>query len=429
MRPEADAAVEQWLGWLETLHPAEIEFGLERTAAVADRLGLHDSTVPIITVAGTNGKGSVCAFLEAILAAAGWRVGRYTSPHLERYHERVRAAGEEIDDVALRASFAAVDEARGEIPLTFFEFGTLAAVQHFRTTGVDVMVLETGLGGRLDATNVFAADVAVVTSIGVDHAEWLGTERNGIAREKAGIARAGRPLVVAEPDLPSAWDEIVAATAAAEIRQGRDYSAHLEADGETWCWRQRNHVRAGLPLPALAGGYQIANAATAVTALTALRGVPPDPAALAAGLRWAHVPGRFEVLSMGADTSVEAILDVGHNPQAAAMLAQSLRERAVTGRTLGLIGVQADKDIDGIVTALADVIDAWYCLALPPPRGRDAGSLAARVRAGVGADVVVHECDNPQVAANVVRGAAASGDRVVVTGSFSTVARMRGHFL
>lgn len=425
MRPGADAAVSQWLDWLETLHPAEIELGLERTAAVADRLGLRDAAVPIITVAGTNGKGSVCAFLEAILAAAGWRVGLYTSPHLERFHERVRAAGNEIDDTALRASLAAVDAAREETPLTFFEFTTLAAVQHFRATDVDVMVLETGLGGRLDATNVFAADVAVISSIGVDHAEWLGTDRNDIAREKAGIARAGRPLVVAEADLPTAWDDIVAATAAAEIRQGRDYSAQLEAGGETWCWRQRNHVRHGLPMPVLAGGYQLANAAAAVTALTALRGVPPEPAALAAGLRWAHVPARFEILP----GSVETILDVGHNPQAAAALARSLRERGGAGRTLGLIGVQADKDVEGIVAALADVFDAWYCVTLPPPRGRDAASLAAHVRAAIAPDVAVQAYDEPVMAAEAVRAAAAVGDRVVVTGSFSTVARMRGHFL
>lgn len=425
MRPQPDAAIDEWLDWLATLHPHEIELGLERTADVAARLGLLESAAPVITVAGTNGKGSVCAFLEAMLAVSGCRVGLYTSPHLVRYHERVRIAGREIDDVGLRTSLTRVDDARGDIPLTFFEFGTLAALERFRAAAVDVIVLETGLGGRLDATNVIDADVAVITSIGVDHAEWLGSDRRAVAYEKAGIARRGRPLVMADPDPPAGWAEIVARTGALETRRERDYGHAWCRDGAEWSWWMGGRSLEALPPPALAGGYQVDNAATALAALHVPGAPAPSDAGIRAGLRRARVPGRFEVMP----GDVEIILDVGHNPQAAATLARSLAERPPAGRTLCVIAVYADKDVAGIVAALGGLVDEWFCAPLPAPRGLAAALLAGHIADQVTTGSPAWCCTSPEAALERARAVAAAGDRIVVTGSFATVARTRGHFL
>lgn len=437
MQPSVATPVDEWLDWLNTLHPAEIDLGLERTAHIAERMGLLQDPPPIITVAGTNGKGSVCAFAEALLLAQGHRVGLYTSPHLDRYNERVRVAGGDIDDATLLAGFSSVEAARADTPLTFFEFGTLAAMACFRACGVDVIVLETGLGGRLDATNVFAADVAVVTSIGLDHAEWLGTDRDAIAREKAGIARANHPLIMADPDPPPAWAEIVEATGAHELRHGRDYTLDAdpgERDGEghgcadTWHWSMGPHDHPRLPRPALVGGYQLANAAAALAAVTALQGTPPGRDVVEAGLTSAHVAGRFEIFHLPGMPEVEVILDVGHNPQAAATLAQGLKDRPCRGRTLALFGMYGDKDAGGVIAALDACVDVWFCATLPPPRGLSATDLASR--SGLAADQrLCRCCADPVAALSCASAEAVAGDRLVIGGSFATVAQVRRHFL
>lgn len=429
------APVDAWLDWLATLNPAEIELGLERTAAVARHMGLLQDLPPIITVAGTNGKGSVCAFIEALLQAEGDRVGLYTSPHLERYNERVRVAGESVDDDALCASFTAVEAARGDTPLTFFEFGTLAAMACFRALNVDVIVLETGLGGRLDATNVFAADVAVITSIGLDHAEWLGPDRDAIAREKAGIARADRPLIMADPAPPASWPAIVAAIGARELRGGREYRFDRgdDAPANTWCWSMGEHEIAALQPPGLVGGYQLGNAAAALAAVTVLRGAPPSRAAANAALAAAHVPGRFEILALPSRglpdaPEVEVILDVGHNPQAAAALADGLARRACSGRTLAVFGMYADKDVSGVIAALDGCVNAWFCATLLPPRGLAAVDLAWRGGL-VRRNRIWHDCTDPTTALARACVEARAGDRLIIGGSFATVAHVRRHFL
>ena len=413
----------QWLDRLETLHPAEIELGLERVAEVAARMGVDRPGVPVFTVAGTNGKGSVCALLEAVLTADGHRVACYTSPHLKRFNERIRVAGHEIDDAALCRAFAEVDGARGDIPLTAFEFATLAALEHFRAAGPDVLVLEVGLGGRLDATNVIAADVAVVTSVGLDHAEWLGSDLDGIAREKAGIARAGRPLVYGGATTPAGLRSMVDERGAELVARGAAFDARRAAGDETWEWIGRGQSRSGLPVPALVSGYPLDNAACALAALEAA-GLLPDDAALASGLRAAVVPGRFELRALD---GIEVILDVAHNPAAAAALAAALAARPCRGRTLAVLGMYRDKDAAGVVAALAGAVDAWFTVGLTGTRGRDGDSLAETVRAA-GARVAATAAD-PVAGGRAARAAAGPGDRILILGSFATVAEVDALFL
>lgn len=411
-------ALADWLEWLERLHPRAIDLGLERVGRVARALGVDRPRVPVLTVAGTNGKGSVCAMLEAILAAEGVRVGVYTSPHLRRFNERVRIAGEHATDGALCEAFARVERARAETSLTAFEFATLAALDLFARAGVDCLVLEVGLGGRLDATNIVDPDVAIVTSVGLDHAEWLGSDLDAIAREKAGIARAGRPLVCGEAAPPAGLLEAAAALGARVVRPGAGFGFARAADG-TWRWRSADAAWEALPPPALEGGYQVGNAATALAALVAA-GYRPARDALAAGLRGARVPGRFEVRA----GAVETVLDVAHNPAAAAMLGATLAARPCRGRTLAVLAMYADKDAAGVVATLSAVIDAWLVAGLPGPRGRPAGELERTVSAA-GA-TVVHAAAEPLAAYHRARALARPGDRIVVAGSFAAVAAIDG---
>jgi dihydrofolate synthase/folylpolyglutamate synthase len=406
-----------WLAWLEQLHPSAMELGLDRIGRVAARLGVDAPQVPVITVAGTNGKGSVCALAEAILGAGGYRVGCYTSPHLARFNERVRVAGEQVSDARLCTAFSAVDAARGDTRLTFFEFTTLGALAVFRALQVDVLVLEVGLGGRLDATNVVAPDAAVVTSIGVDHAEWLGADRDAIAHEKAGIARRGRPLVSGSTDAPAGL-EAAAQASGADLRT-RPADFDEEAHTDDWDWHGAGHAYSGLPRPAVMAGYQLENAATALMALAAA-GCLPSQKAVATGLRAAHVPGRLERWS-GADP--ETLLDVAHNPDAAAALAQTLAARPAAGRTLAVLGMYHDKDVAGVVAALTEAVDTWVAVGLPPPRGRTANGLAAAMAA---ADVMpAAEAPDPQSGWRLACARASPGDRIVVLGSFATVAHIK----
>ena len=407
--------LEDWLRWQETLHPRTIELGLERVRTVLRRLRSDAPPFAVITVGGTNGKGSCVAFLDAILRAAGYRVGAYVSPHLLRYNERIRVDGVEASDEALCQTFARIDAARGDISLTYFEFGTLAALERFREAGVEVAVLEVGLGGRLDAVNVVDADAALVTSIALDHTDWLGPDRDSIGYEKAGIFRASRPAICADPDPPPRLLEHARALGARLRRVGVDYD--FSRVGATWRWQSDAARVAELPLPTLAGEQQLSNAAAALMTLTSLRDrLPVDAAAIRAGLTQAWLPGRFQIVP----GPVEWILDVAHNPAAAAVLAHHLSHRACVGRTRAVLGLLADKDADGVIQALAGVVDEWRPVTLAGARGRTSADLAARLRsAGIQA---VSPHDDVASAWQAARADAEAGDRIVALGSFHVVA-------
>nr|WP_255699145.1 bifunctional tetrahydrofolate synthase/dihydrofolate synthase [Luteimonas sp. Y-2-2-4F] len=406
----------EWLAELERRHPAGIALGLERVGAVHARLGIGAPARRAIVVGGTNGKGSTVAFLEAIARAQGWRVGAYTSPHLLRYNERVRLDGREAGDDALVEAFEAVEAARGDVALTYFETGTLAALWLFARAGLDLAVLEVGLGGRLDAVNLVDADVAAITTIDLDHQDWLGGDREAIGREKAGIARAWRPLVIGDEDPPSSLLGHAYRIGAPAIRYGSDFFAE-PLDAQRWRWRELG-CELELPRPRLAGAVQLRNAAVAIAALRAL---PEDVAseAIVAGIAAARLPGRLQRLDAG---GVEVLVDVGHNPQAARALAAALAERPAAGRTVALYAALADKDAAGVAAALQDAVDDWRLAGLADagPRSRDADALAAALAGTAAAGAPRH--------ASVAEGleaalrAARPGDRVLVFGSFHTAA-------
>lgn len=409
-----------WLAYLETLHPRAIAMGLDRVRSVLARL---DAVVdcPVVTVTGTNGKGSTSAMIEAAMRAAGWRTGLYASPHLMRYNERVRIAGQEATDEALVAAFDAVEEARtsGEspVPLTYFEFGTLAALRLFAKSSPDVLILEVGLGGRLDAVNAIDADVAVVTSVDLDHQDYLGDTREAIGREKAGIFRAGRVAICGDPDPPRSLLDEAARVGARLYVAGRDFTA--TAEGAQWRYRGPGSERFGLPHPALRGAYQIGNAACAVAAIDALRDrLPVSAGALRDGLVGVELPGRFQVLP-GRPTRV---LDVAHNPHAARALAACLASMGYHAQTHAVLGMLADKDVDGVVAAMKGQVDRWTVAPLPGPRGASAETLfASLARAGVPPAAVRTAPDVASAWRSAV-DAAGEADRIVAFGSFLTVA-------
>lgn len=411
----ARRSLAEWLRWQETLNPAEIQLGLERVAEVAGRMAWPARRFFLFTVGGTNGKGSAVALLEATLGAADYRTGAYTSPHLQRYNERVRVGGEEASDETLCRAFERVEHARGHVPLTYFEFGTLAAMDVFHEAGCEAVILEVGLGGRLDAVNVFDADVALVMSLAVDHTDWLGPDREAIGREKAGIFRPGAAAVCGDPDPPRSLRQVARALGARLYVLGEDYQFVPVADG--WRWQQGGRTLAGLPRPLLKGAFQLRNAATVLMALRLAQPHLPVPdEAIRAGLRRASLAGRLQILQ----GPVERILDVAHNPEAARELAGFLGERPCAGRTHGVLAMLADKDVQGVVGELAGQVHRWHVAGLEAPRAAGAVQLADAVRA------VLPEGDlqiYPHVPA-AYRGALAqadSGDRVVVCGSFYTV--------
>jgi len=405
-----------WLAYLETLHPKAISLGLERVRAVHDRLALAPAC-PVVTVTGTNGKGSTSAFLERMLSAGGYRVGLYTSPHLLRYNERVRIAGAEATDAELTAAFAAVEAVRQDIPLTYFEFGTLAALWLFARVQTDALVLEVGLGGRLDAVNIVDADVAVVTTIAIDHTDYLGLTREDIGREKAGIFRTGRVAVCADPDPPTALVDHARAIGAVLLRIGVDFG--FVAGEMQWRYFGPGGARHGLPYPALRGRYQLVNAAAALTALDALRArLPVDMGAVRDALVSIELPGRFQVLPGRPVT----VLDVAHNVQAARALADTVAAMGFHPQTLAVFGIMADKDIDAVIAALKPRVDQWLVATLPPPRGATALQLRRRLeQAGVAPDAI-RTFDDAGAAYRAAREIAAEADRIIVFGSFLTVA-------
>lgn len=405
-----------WLEYLETLHPKVIALGLERVRAVYERLAVAPAC-PIVTVTGTNGKGSTSAFVERMLSAGGYRIGLYASPHLLRYNERVRIAGRDADDASLCAAFTAVEAVRQDTPLTYFEFGTLAALWLFAHARLDALVLEVGLGGRLDAVNIVDADVAIVTTIAIDHTDYLGTTREDIAREKAGIFRAGRVAICADRDPPTALVGQAQAIGARLLRLGVEFG--YVAQGKQWRYFGPGGTRNGLPYPALRGSYQLANAAAALTALDALRErLPVSMGAVREALVSIELPGRFQVLPGRPVT----ILDVAHNEQAARALAADIAAMGFHPQTWAVFGIMADKEIDAVIAALKPRVDRWLIATLPQPRGATSTLVRARLEAaGVAADAIL-TFDDPGAAYRAATEKAAEADRIIVFGSFLTVA-------
>lgn len=403
-----------WLAYIEQQHPQNIAMGLERVREVAARLQIEAPAKHVIVVGGTNGKGSTVAFIEAIGRAAGWKVGTYTSPHLLRYNERVRIDGVEASEAQLVAAFVAVEAARGDTALTYFEFGTLAALWLLQQSALELAVLEIGLGGRLDAVNIIDADVAVITTVDIDHTDWLGEDREAIGAEKAGIIRGWKPVVLGEIDPPSSVLRRAYQLGANAIRAGSDYF-HEPIDAQHWRWRDVAQTLE-LPMPALQAPVQLANAAAAIAALQALP-VEVPATAWAQGVADAQLPGRLQRV---ASDGVELMLDVGHNPQAARALAQALGTATPAGTTVALYAALADKDVRGVVEALTGCVDQWALAGLEGARGQSAEALRARLQGTAAAQAACH--GDVAGALHAVLAEAQPGDRVLVFGSFHTVA-------
>jgi dihydrofolate synthase/folylpolyglutamate synthase len=405
-----------WLAWQDTLHPEKIDLGLERVAAVAERLQLLQPDFGVITVAGTNGKGSSVALLEAVLLAAGYRTGCYTSPHLLRYNERIRIQGKDVDDASLCTAFACVDAARGDETLTYFEFGTLAALVLFSRASLDIVILEVGMGGRLDAVNILAHDAALITSIGIDHSAWLGTDRESIGQEKAGILRAGRPAICSDPHPPLSIESRARELGAHWYCPGQQFSYQSTGDG--WCWQGVDSIYNDLPLPALVGKHQLDNAAGALMVLEALAGdYPVTRAAIEHGLKSVTLTARCQVQA----GEVELVFDVAHNVDSAARLAQVLGNRPVAGVTRLVLAMLDDKDINGFTALLASSVDHWYLATLGGERGLSAQGLRERMCC-TGAEKDIRCFQDVSGAFRQAKAEADKGDRLVVCGSFVTVA-------
>jgi dihydrofolate synthase / folylpolyglutamate synthase len=410
-------SLEQWLAYQTQVHPQAIDLGLDRLRIVLDRLEWRQPSVPVITVAGTNGKGSVSAYCAAILGAAGYRVGTLTSPHLRDYRERLRIHDRLATADELVEAFERIEAARGSVGLTFFEFNALAALLIFEAAQLDAWVLEIGMGGRLDAVNIVDPDVAVVVSIGFDHQEYLGDTLEAIAAEKAGIFRRGRPAVIGGR-VPSAVLEAAAHAIGAPLKRlAIEYNYILEGAG--WRFRGTRWELPRLPAPALLGDIQFSNAATALAALEEITPrLPMGSNAVEQGLKNVRLVGRFQLIKPG-PKSPTWILDVAHNADAARVLARNLGVGVYPGKTFAVCGILADKDAAAIFAVLNDLIDAWWCTSLDGPRGRSGAALAEVVLRQVATPV--HIASSVAAACEAASAAAAAGDRIVVFGSFHTV--------
>jgi dihydrofolate synthase/folylpolyglutamate synthase len=407
----------EWLEFIGRQHPDAIALGLDRVREVLGRMDVRIGC-PVLTVAGTNGKGSVCAMLESILQASGRRVGTYTSPHLLRYNERVRTGMREATDARLAVGFAAVEQARGAVPLTYFEYGTLGALWLFAREAPDALVLEVGLGGRLDAVNVLDADCAVVTNVGLDHMEYLGDSREAIGREKAGIFRPGRPAIVADADPPASVLDAAESVGAPLLLLGRDFGYHAHAG--QWDYWGPAARRSALAYPALRGQRQLRNAVAALAALDALREhLPVSMQDVRRGFAEVVLPGRFQVLP----GRPQVILDVAHNADAAQALAQNLGAAGYAAETIAVFGMLRDKDIAGVARRLAPRVTRWHLCTLGGPRGTDAETLARILSsAGIRAPLLRHGSAAAAFAA--ARAEAGENDKIVAFGSFLTVAEV-----
>ncbi|WP_043005703.1 bifunctional tetrahydrofolate synthase/dihydrofolate synthase [Comamonas testosteroni] len=416
--------LDAWLAYCERLHPQNIALGLDRVREVAQRMGLQFDC-PVITVAGTNGKGSTCAMLEAVALQSGFRPGVYTSPHLVHFEERCRVGGEIVTAEELIPHFEAVELARvkdgREVALTYFEFTTLAILRLMSLSRLDVAILEVGLGGRLDATNIIDADCAIITSIDLDHMELLGPDRESIGREKAGIMRAGHPVIVSDPVPPQSVIDHAAEIGADLWRFGKDFN--YDGDKQQWGWAGRGRRYAGLAYPALRGANQLMNASGVLAAYEAIRGkLPVTAQAVRTGLSMVELPGRFQIVP-GQPTLV---LDVAHNPHSVAALTANLDAMGYFPTTHAVFGAMADKDWEPMLTNVGPLVDRWYFTDLPTPRADSAENLKAKLQqlqaqGVIRKDVSMQTFANPQQALDAAVAATEAADRIVVFGSFFTV--------
>lgn len=405
-----------WLVWQEALHPKSIDLGLGRVGNVYQRMGLTGSRPITLIVGGTNGKGSCVAMLDAMLRAEGYRVGMYTSPHLLRYNERIRINGIPVSDEAICSSFARIDSARSDTTLSFFEFGTLAAFDLFSQANLDVQILEVGLGGRLDAVNLIDADAALITSIDIDHQDWLGTTRGQIALEKAGIFRSGRPAVVGDPEPPSALLDFAEVNGIRLLCQQRDFV--FEKGVGYWQWRGNGREINELPVPALRGDHQFYNAAAVIQLVRSVAAkLPVSDDAIRQGLRSVQLTGRFQLIGNG---PVPLLLDVAHNPQSVQVLANFLRQEFIGKRIHAVFAVMRDKDIEGVLNPIKDIIAHWYLAPLSIPRAASEKSLL-EVFKKLSVSSVDHGFSSCASAFAAACGNAQNVDLVVIFGSFFLV--------
>jgi dihydrofolate synthase/folylpolyglutamate synthase len=428
-------SVPQWLSYIESLHPQAMELGLTRIQSVAQRLEVLDFQCPVITVGGTNGKGSCVAFLEAILIAAGYKVGAYTSPHLLVFNERVRIAGMAVNDDQLIAAFKQVDIARGDISLTYFEFITLAALVIFQSSKPDILLLEVGLGGRLDAVNIVDPDVAIVTSVALDHMDWLGATREAIGYEKAGIFRSGKPAICGDFNPPASvieaaeklqapfYGQLVSQPAQQRLEEKRYANTFFitdlnSAQPNSWSWQYQETIYKNLPIPHL----PLQNAATALMALYCLKDrLEISMAAITQGLQQAWLPGRFQTLYQR-EQQREIILDVAHNPAAASYLAKRMAELPANRKVHAVVSILADKDITETLRPLLPLVDIWYVAGLALPRGSAAENIANHLQSLGVAAYDVRLAESVSIAFQEALSASQPSDRILVFGSFHTVA-------
>ena len=414
--------LDEWLSWQESLNPAEIDLGLARVEQVLAQAGLSDTfDCPLIIVAGTNGKGSVVATLQAIASAAGYKVACYTSPHLLRYNERITIDGQAVSDDALCAAFERIDQARADVSLTYFEFGTLAAVDVFHRAGADLVIMEIGLGGRLDAVNVMQPDVSVITSIALDHTDWLGDSRAAIATEKAGVMRSGKVTVTGESQPPDTLLQHAAKTAAIVKRIEHDFQ--VQADGQQWSLQSDKTELTQLPLPVLPGAHQLNNAACAIVALQQLQAkLVIELDYIRQGLVQVQLAGRCQLLRRASQTTPEVLADVAHNPQAVAALVEHCRSHPVAGKTVLVLAMLADKPIPEIALLLTEITDEWHICGLEHVnRGCTREDLARQLEQVI-AGVKLSAHATVELACAAALHDTDENDRLLITGSFYTVA-------
>jgi len=427
----SDTSLNDWLTWLEILHPDPVKLGLERMDVVARALNITLPCVKIV-VGGTNGKGSTCAMLEAMLRAAGYRVGLYTSPHLVRFNERIRIDGQALDDASIVAQFQRINSARASIAnpvsLSYFEFATLAALLAFEQAEVDVAILEVGLGGRLDAVNWVSADCSIVTSVDVDHVKWLGPTRETAGVEKAHIFRPGKSAICADPQPPQSLLDYAGKIGADLWRFGRDFN--YSGDKQQWAYGGRTQRRRALAYPVLRGANQLLNASAALAALEALQPLLAVPQqAVRQGLMQAQLNGRFQILP----GRPSVVLDVAHNPHAAAVLAQNLGQMGYHAYTFAVVGMMHDKDIAASLRPLIPLVDHWHCTSLPEARGASAAQLADTIQTLLSARkaddeaVTITQHADPVQAFLAAQKQAGQSDRILAFGSFSTVGAVLHH--
>jgi dihydrofolate synthase/folylpolyglutamate synthase len=416
-------SLQGWLAWQESLHPKAIDLGLERAARVFRALNPQHLKPPTITVAGTNGKGSCVAFLEAIYRVQGYRVGAYTSPHLVNYNERIKIDGQAVADATICAAFERIEAIRDGVSLSYFEFGTLAALDIFRRSGVDVQLLEVGLGGRLDAVNIVDADAAIVTTICIDHSDWLGETREAIGSEKAGIFRAGRPAVIGDPEPPESLIRCAVRENTRLYRIGREFG--YRKNGTLWNWFAGDKRLPGLPLPALKGEHQFRNAAAVLLAVEAMQDVlPVDAEAISRGLAEVRLAGRFQLIESDA---VPVLLDVGHNPQAARTLLEHIGANYCNRRIRAVFAMMKDKDIKGVIDIMRPAVREWYISPLSNPRAADSASIRA-IFDSCGVEQVFSGFKDFSEAFAAAQTGAGQDDLIVVFGSFFLVSEYLSRF-